>query len=97
MEETHKQTATEIRMALRTGECALVYRKMDGEIRSTRGTLNTENIPKDKQPKGPKTLAADQGLKPDALKHPDLIHYFDTLADGWRAFWAENIQSLKVI
>ena len=84
-------TRDEIVSALQLGKCFLTYTKLNGEIRSAVGTLNMDFVPKDKLPKkqNPKFPSDDYKT--------DLIHYYDFIVEGWRCFWAENIQILKVL
>lgn len=75
--------------ALHLGECSLVYTKLNGELRTATGTLKLDLIPKEFLPKNKEP----QEQKPET----DLVHYFDTDVKGWRCFWLENLQSLKVL
>ena len=78
-------TINETKDALRQGLCTLVYEKLDGEMRTAIGTLNSDFIPVRFTPKN--------------TGHPnvDLVSYFDVDRQGWRSFWPERLRSLSLV
>lgn len=73
------------RAILAEGECFLQYKKMDGTLRTTTGTIRTDLIPKE--------------LRPQATRERTfgLISYYDTASQGWRSFFSERLERIFLI
>ncbi len=87
-----QQNKSEILLALRSGLCTFTYEKLDGEVRVATGTLMSEMIPEEFQPK---TRVGNPS--PNGTVETDLVKYFDFGAKGWRSFRAENLKTLSLV
>jgi len=88
VEKVNKMNLNETLIALRAGNCNLIYQKMNGDIRVAVGTLNLNLVPKENWPK----ISTQEPNKEN-----ELIHYYDQTINGWRCFWMENLKSLSLV
>ena len=71
---------------LQAGTCKVKFTKKNGEVRLMRATLNSSEIPQDKQPKP----SADSV----GATNPSLIKAFDVEKQAWRSFYVDSVISV---
>lgn len=76
-------TRDEMVTELRTRQCRVIFKKINGEERDMQCTLNMQFIPEDKQPKTGKEYA------------DDVIRAFDVNKQEFRSFRVENVISFS--
>jgi hypothetical protein len=94
-EQQTLNSRNEIITGLLMGKCLLTYSKINGDERVASGTLNRFLIPEDRLPKNNEHL--ENGSRKEIPSNDALVHYFDLDVNGWRAFWPENLKTLKVL
>lgn len=75
--------ADELRKRLHYGETHFWFRKDNGEEREAYGTLNFDDIPEDKLPKG------------TGKTNPFVVAFYDTQKEAWRSCRATSIISIE--
>lgn len=75
--------ADELKAKLHRGKTHFWFRKDNGEEREAWGTLNFNDIPEDKQPKG------------TGKTNPLTIPFYDLEKDAWRSCKANSIISIE--
>lgn len=87
MEKTNKsgtlELADELRERLRYGETHFWFRKENGEEREAYGTLNFDDIPEDKHPKG------------TGKTSPLVVAFYDTKKEAWRSCGVTSIIAIE--
>jgi len=76
-------TRDEMMTELRTRQCRVIFKKINGEERDMQCTLNMQFIPEDKQPKTGKEYL------------DDVIRAFDVNKQEFRSFRVENVISFS--
>lgn len=75
--------AKTLRTALMEGEMKIVFRKLDGSLRTMLCTLDPTLIPSDKLPSNTTNEPVDES--------PEYMRVYDLQAKGWRSFRLANI------
>lgn len=70
--------------SLHEGEVEFEYKKLNGEIRKARGTLNFDMIPTELHPKA--------NVDPKINEY--VVHYYDLDKNGWRCFIRDSLISV---
>lgn len=81
-ELNHPNFRTWFKGLLKEATINVKFTKLDGDIREMRCTLNEDDIPKDKQPKGTSTKSSPK----------DSIAVFDLDKQEWRSFRYDSIK-----
>jgi hypothetical protein len=76
-------TRDEMMTELRTRQCRVIFKKINGEERDMQCTLNMQFIPEDKRPKTSKEYV------------DDVIRAFDVNKQEFRSFRVENVISFS--
>jgi hypothetical protein len=92
-ESQHARTwfAKQSREKLLQGECFLQYKKMDGTLRTTTGTLCSDLIPEDRRSRADANVPSTRNIS------SGLISYYDTASQGWRSFFPERLRRIFLI
>jgi len=77
-------TIDELKLLLRKKEMNFEYEKLDGTLRKARGTLKSELIPENMQPKDSSTYQATN------------LRYFDLDKNAWRSI-SNEVKKVKVL
>lgn len=77
------QDLEQLQSALYAGIVTVTFTKKDGTTRVMSATLKADLLP-------PAPVQANTRKK--ALQDPNLIHVYDTQAQGWRSFRMERLQ-----
>ena len=84
MNENMNDLAEQLKNLMRNGKVSFTYVKNDGTERHAIGTLSTDIIPSESQPKtdGGRNLSED------------ILRYYDVEKEGWRSCIKKNIVSI---